>query len=379
MKSIAVSFACLAIAGFIVGFMPIASPLDRVVALTLVFCILLGIAYLSNLIAFGKKVLIALAIALFIALVTMLSIEMGKKDFQMSINHTQQRQAQENQKGMMGFCKWVLEHDGINSEMLIDLYNDKTQDACTHRFAVYCIGRYMASLNKRGQYDDNTSSAAKLRSVLYDAASETDAFLADLAFGAILSIVDFDSQVDVQCLESHLVTFIAESSVPPDMRVQAVRLCGRLCVAAARPWLTTIYADLAEPRSFRRSALYALQSIDGNRGHGWRADWFADDVFVYCRKHGALPTDIEAFCAEVARDTSRSESWKSGYRRYIEKEFDIQKATWEEVLEGVDYVKPNGDAWQRNASVVNERLRRRLRKMKDEKTGGVQSQRSTYH
>ena len=86
------------------------------------------------------------------------------------------------------------------------------------------------------------------------------------------------------------------------------------------------------------------------------ADSFAYDAFVYCNRHGELPSDTEAFCSEVAHEIGKGERYATSYRRYIESKFLIQKATAEAILCGACYVvpKPGADA---EADIVNERLR----------------------
>ena len=92
-----------------------------------------------------------------------------------------------------------------------------------------------------------------------------------------------------------------------------------------------------------------------------KLDTFANDVFVYCCRHDALPASVDALYDEIAKETAWSKRDVDDFLRYIKANFDVQQVNkWEEVLSGADYVKAKPGAssdGDYRARVVNERLR----------------------
>ena len=106
--------------------------------------------------------------------------------------------------------------------------------------------------------------------------------------------------------------------------------------------------------------------------HG--ADFFANDAFVYCTRHGTLPLDVNKFCEEVSEERNSGEKGAVRYRRYIEMHFDVLENSLAQVLDGADYVKPKPGASSNDvyiANVVNNRLRWYLHIWQEERARGM--------
>ena len=111
-----------------------------------------------------------------------------------------------------------------------------------------------------------------------------------------------------------------------------------------------------------------------------RADLLANDVFVYYSRHGTLPLEVDLFCDEIAKECG--EDMAAYYRRYLDKNFVVQKHSCDEVVKGADYVKPKSGALANDgcvndayeAKIVNVRLRACLDNWEYEKSNGIHKQ-----
>ena len=148
-------------------------------------------------------------------------------------------------------------------QVMVSLFNDRSQDVYTRDFAVQHIGLYAEAMHRRGTYEPSSPAAAQLRKALSVAADETRTIIAAAAFRALDDVSRLDPNVDAQWIESRLVSCAADVSASSAARVMAVQLCGERKVASSLSLLKRLADDQKENAVVRKSAFRALRTLDG--------------------------------------------------------------------------------------------------------------------
>jgi hypothetical protein len=142
------------------------------------------------------------------------------------------------------------------SELLIALYQDRTQDDVLRDYAVQHVPPVFGRVDAGEQ--------AMLQDALWQAAGETDTSIGGTALLALLNVAQTDPAVDQDRLAKTAFKLAADDNCGELARITAVQVCGRLRVEPALPALEQL-AQTAPSQPLQIAAIAALGDV-GNGG-----------------------------------------------------------------------------------------------------------------